>query len=190
MKRKKRINMIDLDLVSKIKIKGKSNETLFIICSKLELNFEALVGSRDEGTINIWIYGSRSVILGFEERTIDPNQEDRQKQKSNFYFHADLRSKEIESLKKIPAYKTPTLNVTNRIVQAYFYYKDLGVDLEIQKIEKSKKSFFAQESIARLEVNLMELEGSLVTFLDNEEYEKAAEVRDVIIELKKKLEEI
>jgi hypothetical protein len=197
---KKRINMIDLDLVTKIKLKGASNENLFIIASKLELNFETLYRSRDSGTLAVWIYGKQSVILGYEEIGTNPKHEKsvningNQKWKttypSEFTFHADLSKKEIDKLKKIPTQKTPKLTVTNHTIQAYFYYIDLGIDLYIQKIEQSKKAFFNQSSISRFENDILELEGSLINFLDNEEYEKAAIVRDEIIILKKKIGEI
>lgn len=197
---KNRIKMIDLDLVTKIKLKGVSNENLFIISSKLELNFETLYRSRESGTIATWIYGKQSVILGYEEVgqsvkheptvNINGNQKWKTTYPSNFVFHADLSKKEIDKLKKIPNFKTPKLKVTNHTIQAYFYYIDLGIDLYIQKIEQSKKAFFNQSSISRFENDILELEGSLVNFLDNEEYENAAVVRDEIIKLKNKIKEI
>ncbi len=192
--------MIDLDLVTKIKLKGISNENLFIIASKLELNFETLYISKDSGTLSVWIYGKQSVILGYEEIGKNPNHEPteningNQKWKttypSEFVFHADLSKKEIDKLKKVPNCKIPKLSITNSVIQAYFYYKDLGIDLFIRKIEQSSKAFFNQSSISILENDILELEGSLVNFLDNEEYENAAIVRDEIIILKKKISEI
>ena len=197
---KKRINMIDLDLVTKIKLKGISNENLFIIASKLELNFETLYRSRDAGTLTVWIYGKQSVILGYEEvgkirkqiptANINGNQKWKDTYPSEFTFHEDLSKKEIDKLKKIPTCKTPKLRITNHIIRAYFYYKDLGIDLEIPKIEKSAKAFFNQENISSLENHILELEGDLSIVLDNEEYEKAAIIRDEIVKLKRKINEI
>ncbi len=197
---KKRIDMIDLDLVTKIKLKGISNENLFIIASKLELNFETLYRSRDSGTLYVWIYGKQSVILGYEElgqlvkyeptANINGNQKWKTIRLSEFNFHADLSKKEIDKLKKIQTYKTPKLKITNHIIQAYFYYIDLGIDLYIRNIEQSKKAFFNQSTISRFENDILELEGSLVNFLDKEEYENAAIARDEIIKLKNKINEI
>jgi protein-arginine kinase activator protein McsA len=159
-----------------------------------------LYRSRDAGTLTVWIYGKQSVILGYEEvgenpkheptANINGNQKWKTTYPSEFTFHADLSKKEIDKLKKIPTCKTPKLSITNHIVQAYFYYKDLGIDLEIQKIEQSAKAFFNQENISGLENHILELEGDLSIVLDNEEYEKAAIIRDEIVKLKRKINEI
>ena len=192
--------MIDLDLVTKIKLKGISNENLFIIASKLELNFETLYVTRNSGTLAIWVYGKQSAILGFEEAgknriqiptaNINGNQKWKDTYPSEFTFHSDLSKKEIDKLKKLDTFKIPKLKLTNHIVRAYFYYKDLGIDLEIPKIEKSAKAFFKQEKMSSLENHILELEGDLSIVLDNEEYEKAAIIRDEIVKLKRKINEI
>lgn len=158
-----------------------------IVCINSRLSFEqvfsvCIINDVDPVPVISFIYGNSHLEMTrvwFEKETgvlvaYSYYEYDRE------YFYAVeclIPKSAIDKMSNTPV-KTPKLKVTEYAISAYNKLKELGIELDIPKIEneniKKKKSDFLEK-----------LQKELYDAIDTEDYEKAAEIRDRIKSIEK-----
>lgn len=151
-------------------------EQLFAICVKNELDFLEIAGFIENNShINItrvWYEKVTTDLVAYEFLN-----------KQEEYFEVNEYSliprDAILKMSRKPV-PVPKIKITEKVIIEYNRVKDFGFDINIPKLEKS---------IDQSDVDLLSIEDLndlLEKALETEDYESAAEIRDIIKEMKEK----
>lgn len=158
-----------------------TNEQLFSVCIKSKLDFIEVVGFIENNShlsiTKVWYEKETSELVAYEY--VD---------NSNEYFEINescLIPRDAIHKMSRKSINTPRLKVTEDVIFEYKRIKKNGFDINISKLEK----FFLEEESLDITMDLFSIEylnNLLQVALESEDYESAAEIRDIIKELKNK----
>jgi hypothetical protein len=153
---------------------------LFAICQHYNIDFLSVMDYKDNVYVNkVWFEKDTSIFVAYY--SIYNNQQ-------HFEVNEDcLIPKNItNSIISLKPVKTPKIKKTQENIDAYRYFNEIGYNIEIQSFDNLIENGYEDDEF-EFDINklsLDELNNLLELAIKDEDYESAAELRDIINSMK------